>query len=408
MHKEWCIFLVLLVLTACGGGGSESTDKNSPPVEPVTKETNSTVVSGIIALGPVISSHNLQLVLYGDDLKQLAAPKVNSDGSYEVVLSDHKGLLIAKLTDGDVDAPDYMDEALGEHKSLGNNTLLSAMTIDSEAQSRVDLHITPLTTVAARHAGIKVDSDGTLFSSATEESVTKSNQVVTDAFGLVDSNTEKTITNLKPTPIITSSNESQKGNRYGEVLAAISGAEQVLAKGKEQFANKSDYNLTSVQEFLLDRINIIGSEAELDGDAQDLIVMGMQVALEVNEQLILADSSEFQSRFSEAIIIIVNAKTLPPAPIFIATNTQTKDSNLKWEWLTGGNGSGPYRYYFSGQEQRAWILTDSTEFIVDFSVEPGEYRLYVQESNASGQWGTAAVSIIEVLPWYLLQELVPF
>ena len=109
-------------------------------------------------------------------------------------------------------------------------------------------------------------------------------------------------------------------------------------------------NLTKIQDFLISKLNIEGASAKLDAVAQDLLVSGMQTALNKNNQLKLSDPSEFQARFSEAIIVIVQTETLPAAPVFINTATQINDSQLKWQWMSGGNGSHSFRYYFSGQK----------------------------------------------------------
>ena len=111
-------------------------------------------------LGPVFDDHSLELVLYSSDMRELARPKVNSDGTYDAVIKGYTGIVIAKLVDSGDSTPDYIDEATGQPKNLGGNVLLSVIDINSSAKDqKAKLNITPLSTVAAVKAGIDIVDD---------------------------------------------------------------------------------------------------------------------------------------------------------------------------------------------------------------------------------------------------------
>lgn len=123
--------IVILCLTLVG---CHHDDPPEPPVPP-EPETQITI-SGQIMHGPVVDGHSLELVLYSSDMRELARPKVNPDGTYDAVIKGYTGIIIAKLVDSGVSTPDYIDEATGQPKNLGDNVLLSVIDINSSAKDQ--------------------------------------------------------------------------------------------------------------------------------------------------------------------------------------------------------------------------------------------------------------------------------
>jgi len=171
--------VVILCLTLIG------CNESKPPVPPEPEPETEVTISGQIMLGPVVVGHNLELVLYSSDMRELARPKVNSDGTYNAVIKGYDGIVIAKLIDSDSSKPDYIDEATGHPKSLGDNVLVSVIDIKSSAiDQKAKLHITPLSTIAAVKAGIDIEGNSvTPLIGLSEKTVASSNLLISRAFG---------------------------------------------------------------------------------------------------------------------------------------------------------------------------------------------------------------------------------
>ncbi len=97
------LVIYFLLLTACGdvniSAESDKFDTNykkefSSQIKPPNKIT----VTGKIMLGPVLTGHSLQLVIYDVDKNELARPTVDYDGSYSFVFEDYKGVIFSQVT----------------------------------------------------------------------------------------------------------------------------------------------------------------------------------------------------------------------------------------------------------------------------------------------------------------------
>ena len=210
--------IVILCLTLVG------CHHDDPPVPPVPSEPETQItISGQIMLGPVVDDHSLELVLYSSDMRELTRPKVNPDWTCDAVIKGYTGIIIAKLVDSGDSTPDYIDEATGQPKNLGDNVLLSVIDINSSAKDqKAKLNITPQSTVAAVKAGIDIVDDVVIPSIwLSKDTVAASNLLVSRAFDLGS----KPITEIKAIPVISADDGYQEGNSLGNVLAAISGIE---------------------------------------------------------------------------------------------------------------------------------------------------------------------------------------
>ena len=95
-----------------------------------------------------------------------------------------------------------------------------------------------------------------------------------------------------------------------------------------------------------------------------------------------------------AIVIDLTAPNSPVVSGVTPTNTGTPT----WSWSPGGGaGSGDYRYKFEDSDlSLGAISTISESFTTGISLPEGTYTLYVQESDAAGNWSTSGSFSIEV------------
>lgn len=76
-------------------------------------------------------------------------------------------------------------------------------------------------------------------------------------------------------------------------------------------------------------------------------------------------------------------------PVFspnITGSTPTRDTTPTWRWTSGGGGIGRYRYRLNSG---AWVKTRTTSFVPPMPLSAGRHTLYVQESDADGNWSVA-------------------
>lgn len=390
--------IYFLLLTACGdiniSAESDVDDnKNKKEVSAEVEPINQITVTGKIMLGPVLTGHSLQLVIYDVDKNELARPTVDYDGSYSFVLEDYKGVIFSQVTSVNPDqcSGDYIDEATAKPKCLGNSTILSSTYVESgTSNNQAKLYTTPATTVAVLYAGVELDDNGglTIPKGLTQEHIAQSNKVVTKIFGLGDQD----ITKYKPRSLITKDQKFQTGDAYTNALAAISGAE---AEGKE---------LNTVVKQISTAIKTDNNIPSLDPVIQDMMIRAIQkVAEKVKEESddnsILKKLSNYQKTFPKSIIASDLIPTLPKSPIF-TNQTKTKTSNLKptWYWQSGGSHSRKYQYRV-GETDRTWKSTESNSFTPKSDFKIGHNTLIIREADADNPnlWSKPSKSTIEIL-----------
>ncbi|HUW63072.1 MAG TPA: immunoglobulin-like domain-containing protein [Candidatus Bathyarchaeia archaeon] len=77
----------------------------------------------------------------------------------------------------------------------------------------------------------------------------------------------------------------------------------------------------------------------------------------------------------------------PPSAPNVTGPALTNDSTPTWSWTTGGGGNGTYRYQLGAEDEGGWTETPETSFTPGADLSPdGNYTLYVQESDAAGNW----------------------
>jgi hypothetical protein len=390
--------IYFLLLTACGdvniSAESDKFDTNyKKEFSSQIKPPNQITVTGKIMLGPVLTGHSLQLVIYDVDKNELARPTVDYDGSYSFVLEDYKGVIFSQVTSVNPDqcSDDYIDEATAKPKCLGKNTILSSTHVQSgTSDNQAKLYTTPVTTVAVLHAGVGLNNNGQLIipKELTQDDILQSNKAVAKVFGLGD----QSIAEYTPTSLITTDKKFQTGDAYTNALAAVSGAE---AESKE---------LNTVVKQISAAIKSENNIPYLDPVTQDMMIRGLQeVAEKIKEKSgdnsILENLSNYQNKFPKSVIAVDLIPTLPNSPNF-TKQTKTKTSDLKptWHWQSGGSHSGKYQYRI-GETDRTWKPIESNSFTPKSDFKIGQYTLIIREADVDNPnlWSKPSKSTIEIL-----------
>ena len=80
--------------------------------------------------------------------------------------------------------------------------------------------------------------------------------------------------------------------------------------------------------------------------------------------------------------------TAPGAPSVSGT-TPTSDTTPTWNWTSGGQGNGNYRYQWWTARPGTWIETTATAFTPATPLAEGSHTLYVQERDEAGNWSVS-------------------
>ncbi|MDA9008147.1 hypothetical protein N9J18_02810, partial [Porticoccaceae bacterium] len=149
--------------------------------------------------------------------KLLGSAKVAPDGTYQIDIPSNSGMVLTKVISKDPSKPDYIDEATGEPKALGNNILSSVFFVDPKVENSAGykvqkVNINPLTTVAVRSLGVEFREDlFWLTKKLSVESVNSSNKKINRFFCGGDEDINK----VEVKPIISIYKLYQDGNSCG-------------------------------------------------------------------------------------------------------------------------------------------------------------------------------------------------
>ncbi|MBT4929032.1 MAG: hypothetical protein HON20_03845, partial [Cellvibrionales bacterium] len=302
------LFFVLVLLLA-----SVSCTKKEPPLQnnldtndetSVVDEQKTVTISGKIVLGPVIAENNLWVYLYTQDenisgsTKLLGSAKVAPDGTYQIDIPSNSGMVLTKVISKDPSKPDYIDEATGEPKALGNNILSSVFIVDPKVENSAGykvqkVNINPLTTVAVRSLGVDFREDRFwLTKKLSVESVNSSNKKINRFFCGGDEDINK----VEVKPIISIYKLYQDGNSCGNALAAISGLDSIYAG-----TNKTPLN--KIIEDMSASINKSSSKDQLPQSTQVEMVLGLKKVTEnlnSSEISTLSNFSKYQDQFESS------------------------------------------------------------------------------------------------------------
>ncbi|MCW7540952.1 Ig-like domain-containing protein, partial [Aquabacterium sp. A7-Y] len=206
---------------AAGGGGGGGGGRPAPAPSQDTSFANAVEVT--VVGGPVLDSHALQVAIYGADGTLLDVAELDANGHITVDVGEYRGVIIAKVaTDADAVA-DYLDEATGAGKDLDVD--LYAMGVIEGSNETLSLNLNVVSTLAYLKALESAGVDPLAGSGTLDTAVVAStNQAIADLFGLPA---------LHGTDIVTINGDTSynagdgvsAAEKYGEVLAALSGAD---------------------------------------------------------------------------------------------------------------------------------------------------------------------------------------
>ena len=190
--------LVLSVLTACGGGGTDSVD-TSPQGS----------ISGTVTKGPV---SNAAVTAYGIGSgqmgSQIGTTTTDANGNFTMTIAGYTGPAMLQVSGGR-----YNDEATGVSMAMGAGDAMSAVmpNIDAGA-SYGGIQVTPVTAMAQAMAN-------RMAGGMTDANIVAANAAMGRYFAVAD------ILHTQPmNPLVTGSGAtaSQDARNYGMTLAAMS------------------------------------------------------------------------------------------------------------------------------------------------------------------------------------------
>ncbi|MCX6075177.1 MAG: Ig-like domain-containing protein, partial [Campylobacterales bacterium] len=227
--------------------------------------TTTNIVSGTITAGPILSGNGLSVNIYNaDGLTLLGSSPLSSTGTFSVDVGSYTGVIFAKVVNADTGA-DYMDEATGQAKDL-NATLMAVAVVPG---GNITVNINAVTSIASIKAG--VGSDGTVASSISSQVVTDTNTAVATAFGLADILTTEAVATIAIDGTANTNYNTigslSAGEKYGAVLAALSGADQNNGGNSQVTINELATGLT-----------INSSVGTLSTTALDSVIVGARTA----------------------------------------------------------------------------------------------------------------------------------
>ena len=190
--------LILSVLTACGGGGTDSVD-TSPQGS----------ISGTVTKGPV---SNAAVTAYGIGNgqmgSQIGTATTDANGNFTMTVAGHTGPVMLQVSGGR-----YIDEATGASMAMGAGDVMTAVmpNIDAGA-SYGGIQVTPVTAMAQAMAN-------RMAGGMTDANIVAANAAMGRYFAVAD------ILHTQPmNPLVTGSGAtaSQDARNYGMTLAAMS------------------------------------------------------------------------------------------------------------------------------------------------------------------------------------------
>ena len=177
------------------------------------------ILSGTIVAGAVIDGTGLTVEAFKADGTQLAGgtATINNNGSFTInITENYSGPVLVRVVDNSAGA-DYTDEGTGNTVDLTVD--LRAM-VNVSGNGTITVNVTPVTELAVRELVGDAGGDGgtsvtTLGATVTTTQVTAANTAVQNALGLTSD-----IVATAPVTV-----DVGTPNLYGQVLAAIAGAE---------------------------------------------------------------------------------------------------------------------------------------------------------------------------------------
>ncbi len=96
-----------------------------------------------------------------------------------------------------------------------------------------------------------------------------------------------------------------------------------------------------------------------------------------------------------AVVVVDNT---PPSPPVVSGDSPTNNTTPTWTWSSGGGGNGVFRYKLDDSGLSTGAVTTSDTFFTPLApLSKGEHILYIQESDAAGNWSDSSSLAIEIV-----------
>jgi hypothetical protein len=199
------------------GGLAALAGKSAPSAEAAP----ATMIGGSFVAGPVLQGHSLTVDIYSSTgtLLQRDVP-LDDTGRFSVTLEGTHSHVIAILRNPDAEN-DYRDETTGLPTNINATLMGIGAGVTEGMTTTVSLNINPLTTIAARLAGI--GPEGTIPAEGIAPGVIEQTTAqVAELFGLADINTVPPLT-IFDEGFDDTDGDITEAEKYGQVLAMLSG-----------------------------------------------------------------------------------------------------------------------------------------------------------------------------------------
>ncbi|MFM9089913.1 MAG: Ig-like domain-containing protein, partial [Cyanobium sp.] len=206
---------------------------------------------------------------YASDGSLLGSTSLNPDGSYVITLpgrANYRGVLLIRALDSNAASSNYRDEATGSERSLNTELRSLGAALEGSSQFQMDgsntvvvIHVSPLTELVARQAGVA----GT--QSVEVADVRQAEDIVAQAFGLSGIPLSATGVQVTNGAEFNATDGLSPGEKLGLALAKLSGMDYInggaIALTLQQLAaGLSASGLTPAAADLLDqgRLAVLG------------------------------------------------------------------------------------------------------------------------------------------------------
>jgi len=80
----------------------------------------------------------------------------------------------------------------------------------------------------------------------------------------------------------------------------------------------------------------------------------------------------------------------------VTADSPTTDTTPTWSWVTGGYGTGTFRYQLNGVSDGGWTETTDETYTPGAALSVGTHTLYVQEQGLLGTWSEAGLKTVTI------------
>ena len=357
---------------------------NNDQQDETTEIAEQVTISGQVTLGPVIEGHGLYAEVASPDGTLLPSVSIDEQGRFSFSV-DNSEQLIKIIVKDDNDSADYIDEATGSAKNIGDQ--LSAIVVLEEDKENY-LSVNPLTHISA---SVIEKQFGGFNSELALEDINTINQTISQQF--LDTNID--ITRYEIKPIISEDQTFQEGNIGGEVLATISLLQQ-------------DKTVAELNNFIVEELthtNVIGVSEGLHYAMQQSLEDAGLISDLVTNALLIAENSYQENLLKIATIdgdhsSVVNEdehqeQLLTTSGSLVITNNTNEDEFIINEPIVGklttGEALGELTIDNAGQWQ---VTIDNQSPLVQKLMLDESINVEFEVSSRDGLVKTISVQVI--------------